>query len=425
MKIVLRIKNLLLYPGAYLYFVMQSHRNWMRSLFKADNIRFENTYNGQKILLLALYEKGELREDIEHLLEIVKKQDVYVICVNTLRLSEPEQYTEVMDCYIERYNYGRDFGSYKTGFLHLYKRQLHEKCPRLVILNDSLFYSKKNQAAFINDLFKTEVEALGATENHEIEHHLGSFCLSLAGSVIKNKSFIRYWRKYSNSDVRPVVIKRGEMGLSKVLRYCVSSQDNFTALYDLTRFTEYLNNNPGFMCEVTNMYRVPDMYRPSEFIDWHRPSLKNVVKRINSKYITSDPVLKHIDANIDLSINNEALYFVDSISSLKEFISTIAYGNIADLDEKIREEIKNDLLECFTIGSQIHQNAIILHKLGLPIIKLDGLFRGMFSVEDINNLSKQLDEHEKNNFRRLLNSKPFGGKVLYGWKRAAFYRGLI
>ena len=93
--------------------------------------------------------------------------------------------------------------------------------------------------------------------------------------------------------------------------------------------------------------------------------------------------------------------------------------------ERVHQELKNDLYECFSFGSQIHQNAILLHFLGMPIIKLDGLYRGMFSPADVENIANQLEEDEVVFFKRMLYSKPFGGNVLSGWKQAAFYRGLI
>jgi hypothetical protein len=293
-----------------------------------------------------------------------------------------------------------------------------------VILNDSLFYSKKNQAAFIDDLFKTDIEALGATENHEIEHHLGSFCLSLAGNIIRNNNFIRYWKKYSNSDVRPLVIKRGEMGLSKIMRRCVSSPDNFISLYDITWFSEYITNNP----EILNI--AFDLNRTSDLVDWKVPTLNDVVSILVDKYMFQNIGLAGKDGKalqIKSEIKADALvYFADNPELItKALQSSMNNFESKSVDKRVREEIRNNMIECFSLGSQIHQNGILLHHIGMPIIKLDALFRGMYSSEDIEKLAQQLESDEAIQFRRLLFSKPFGGAVLFGWKRAAFYRGLI
>ena len=118
-----KLKQVCLYRGACIYLRVLSLRNGLKSLSKETRVIWENSYESQKILLLALYEKGTLRSDIETLLAVAIRLDMYTVCVNTLKLDSPERYNGLIDCYVERYNFGRDFGSYKTGFLHLYKRQ--------------------------------------------------------------------------------------------------------------------------------------------------------------------------------------------------------------------------------------------------------------------------------------------------------------
>lgn len=420
MDIFSRIRNKLLYPGSYLFLSLKARLNWLKSLMKRQKIVFETPYKGQKILLLALYEKGLLRNDIKNLLETAKAQGAYTLCVNTLKLANPDEYKNLMDFYIERYNYGRDFGSYKAGFLQIYEQQWHDQCPRLLMLNDSLFYSKKKLDNFLATLFNTDIEALGATENHEIEHHLGSFCISIAGSVIRRDKFQTYWKKYTNSDIRPVVIKRGEMMLSKTLRRCVSSSDNFSALFDVSWFSNYLNENPKFLENIANFCRSSDL------VDWKRPTMKSALECLINKYIAIDPAFANIEANIDTNIGEAISYFVDSPSGLKKLVmSSVKEIDGSVIERRVYEEVKNNVLECFSSGSQIHQNGILLHQLGLPIIKLDGLFRGMFSTEDVEKLSQQLESDETPLFKRMMYSKPFGGDSLFGWKRAAFYHGLI
>ena len=76
-------------------------------------------------------------------------------------------------------------------------------------------------------------------------------------------------------------------------------------------------------------------------------------------------------------------------------------------------------------GSQIHQNNACFMLIGLPIIKLDGIYRGMFSEIDITNFQKLLKPEYFNELIEILYKKPFGGDVLLGWKQVAFFRGLI
>jgi len=416
MNVIARIKSLLLYPLAYSIVASQSVIARAKAFGKKPVTHFQKTYAGEKILLIALYEKGRLRPDILNLLKTAKVTGLYVVAVNTLKVLQPEDLQDLIDCYIERPNFGRDFGSYQTGFMHLFKQGWETKCPRLLMVNDSLFYSKENLAAFLQQTINTDIEVLGATENHEIEHHLGSFYISFHASVLQHIRFKNYWKRYANTDVRPKVIKRGEMKLSKTLRRCVSSPDQYQALFDLNWLAEYISNHEEFL------NRVSDFYRVSDFVDWKRPSLKAAAGRFMKKYLHIAPGLANIEANIEA----KTIYFVDNPKELIKTVETsVKESNLQNLPKRAYEEVKNDLMECFTGGSQIHQNGILLHHLGLPIIKLDALYRGMFSVADVEKLTDQLSSDEKQHFRKLMFSKPYGGNTLFGWKRSAFYRGLI
>lgn len=406
------ITSSIMHLVAYVIVSAQSFMMRIKVFGKSSKVHFEQSYQGQKILLLALHQKGRLRPDIENLFITAKQLGMYVLAINTLKVLDPNNLKEKIDCYIERPNFGRDFGSYKTGFLHLFKKGWEKQCPRLLILNDSLFYSKQNLASFLNQMMNTDIEVLGATENHEIEHHLGSFCISLQASILQHSRFKNYWKHYTNTDIRPKVIKYGEMKLSKTLRRCVSSADQFQACYDLNWLSNCLDNNKELLDRISYLYRTSDL------VPWKLPSLQAVSKRIYNKYLQIDYSLANIDSKL--------IYFIDSPKQLiKAFETNIKEINIQNLSQRVYEEIKNDIMECFTSGSQIHQNNILLHHLGMPIIKLDGLYRGMFSVADVVQLASQLSQNEKSSFQKLMFNRPFGGNTLFGWKGAAFYQGLI
>ena len=161
-----------------------------------ETVLFETEYAGQPILLLALYERGNLRQDIMGLLAAAKDAGLYVLAVNTLKVSDPDGFRDKVDCYIERVNYGRDFGSYKTGFLHLFAKGWQKSCPRLLMVNDSVFYTQERAPKFLDDMFSSPVQVLGATENYEIEYHLGSFCIAMANKVLNAPAFATFWRQY-------------------------------------------------------------------------------------------------------------------------------------------------------------------------------------------------------------------------------------
>ena len=412
-----------MYPAAYAYVSLQSLVNGAKSLGKKAVVRHAEPYAGQPVLLMALFEKGSLRQDIVALLQAAKNKGVYVICVNTLKIPSVNNYLHLIDCYIEKFNFGRDFGSYKVGFEYVYESGIAQECPRLLMLNDSVFYSEKNNASFLDEMYGSHIEALGGTENFEIEHHLGSFCIAFCGSILRNARFEKYWKGYRNTDVRPLVIKRGEMELSKVLKRCVSSPENFQALYDVTRASVFIKNNPAVLDGIATLAREnsnPDL--PSF-------TLGGVSKKVAAKFLHDSASLLKLDSygvEID-DVTQFNVRYAPTVHSYTTFIHSSLEGEceVDELKKVVSHEVVCAFLEFFKKGSQIHQNAIFLHHAGIPLIKMDGLYRGFFSTADVESIASSLSAAQSEGFRRLIYARPYGKDTLLGWKRAAFFRGLI
>lgn len=423
MKLVDQLKNRLMYPAAYTYVAWQSNLSKIRSWGKKDQVRFAQPYAGQKIMLMALYQKGRIRDDVVAAMSAARALGIYVIGVNTLKLGSPDDYREVMDCYVERYNFGRDFGSYKSGFNYMYSQGLAKKCPRLLMINDSLFFSSKHISSFLQDMFVSDVEVLGSTENFEIEHHLGSFCIAMSNSILNHKKLKNYWWNYKCSDIRPLVIKAGEMQLSKVLKGAVSHSENFRSLYDTAHVAKILKTDQVLLEGLL------DLSRNSDLVDWPRFSFAEAVKSFGADCLHSSATIIGMAVSLegsDLSVVDTR--YARSLSELEGYI----HNSISNLDtvgeglgRALRDVVIAHFVDCFSRGSQIHQSNTFLHKIGLPLIKLDGIYRGMFNSQDIEKVAGDLDASQQESFRRIMYSRPFGGNVLTGWKLAAFMRGLI
>lgn len=421
MNIVKRLQNAIYLRVTPAIVEFQSQRQRFRTLRQQPVVHHEKPYNGERVLLLALYQKGYLRPDLVRLLEEAKAQGLYVLAINTLKLKQPSEIADLVDCYIEKANFGRDFGSYKTGFLHLYARGWAESCPRLLMLNDSIYYSTRGLEKFIRDLMQDGVEVLGATENYDIEHHLGSFCISMSSDVLNSKKMKEYWRDYQLSDVRPKVIKRGEMELSKTLKSCVTRPSQFAALYSSDHFLNAVKNDP----DLQNLV-ITDSRTCSEII-WPRFDVEKVTRLLSGRTIARQyPPDKKVDVNIVAPIKelNEEVLITNREDLLRYLLRNVSQP-VDNFEEVFGETISAVASEVFMSGSQIHQNPAILLALGLPIIKLDGLYRGAFNVYDILRIQKKLKQSEASEVSRLLMDRPFGGKTLLGWKRAAFLRGML
>ena len=433
LKFIIRNLGLTSVPFIYIYLYLMSLINYFKSILKPDVIILNDSkIDNKSILLIALYEKTYLRKDVIRLLEASKRLGLYVIAVNTRNLSNKflEEYRHLLDVYISQYNYGRDFASYQKGFKYIFKNKLQCKASRILILNDSVYYDADRTPSFLYEMINTPVEVLGATENHEINYHLGSFAISFSKKITNNKKFINYWMSYSRSDIRPWVIKRGEMGLSKVASEIISNESEMKALYDASSVRNFLDQS------YENLVNFSNLYRHSELVDWPRLSCVGLVEEFLSyTKLNSDKLIKNNLVNLDENTTNSTIklarlgFNANDIHILSLDNINIYLNNINNKVNDIHDEFKK-----FTIsksvsnsrhGSQLHQNNACFVLMGLPIIKLDGIYRGMFSEFDISNFQKLLAPEYFTELINILYKKPFGGDVLVGWKRVAFYRGLI
>lgn len=417
------LHTLLLYPVARLIVHWKSAIRRIEVLGKMPKLHFQRPYAGQKIILLALYEKGTLRPDVLRLLKAAKSEGLYIVAVNTLTLSQLGELEQQIDCYIERPNFGRDFGSYKAGFLHVFSQGWHQACPRLLMMNDSVFFSASRLPKFLNELLSSDVEVLGATENFEIEHHLGSFCIAIANPVLKSVRFQNFWKFYMLSDIRTKVIKYGEIRLSIVLKKCVSGQGQFAALYSGARFFKEVQDNP----QLVDFYLANA--RTSDLVGWQRMEARSIEKFLDARFTSQrhsfhEEKVPALQLDASLATLDEK-FLVMSACELKTYL----LRHVRNADEEnstvVDGVIQSALVNIFISGSQIHQNACPLVHMGFALIKLDGLYRGMFSVYDVSRIVRLLDEEERREFQEIILTRPYGGDCLVGWKRAAFMVGLI
>lgn len=402
-------------------FSLSSNLKRLRSLGKPPRILVEKPYRGGSVLLIALYEKGRLRPDIERMVKIAKDKNFYVIGVNSAKLVDRQAIDSLFDVYIERFNFGRDFGSYKDGFQYIFSKGLQTSCTRLVMLNDSIFYVEGKVGAFLDSLNTSTIDVLGATENFEIEHHLGSFCISVSPRVLQDARFHLYWKQYRNSDIRPNVIKAGELKLSKTLRACAQSEDAFRALYNVSSLATYLNSNKEAVGEAFNLVR------KSRLVQWKTITPKALLQIIEDRHLVN--LGGHYTPKDLLNTDSKEYpaksLLLNSLSDVTRFLNE--YYNIDPHTAQTLCTVAayNSILETFVSGSQIHQNAALLLKLGSPLIKLDGVYRGMFDMFDLRNIEMSLEPRDIQELRTLLLSRPYGGDVLFGMSRMAFFRGLI
>lgn len=420
LKILKRARASLLYPMAVLILSAQNAFAYIKSLSQRPSVlKFQSPEIGQPILVVALWKYGPLREDIKKLFAAARRHGFFVLAVNTGKVQGDQEY-ENANYFAQIPNFGRDFASYKFAMQTVYKKGWHRTTSRLVLANDSIFYSEVGLDAFLAASVNTKFRALGATENFEIERHLGSFFVSFDPTILMQKRFIRFWKRYRRSNIRPSVIRRGELRLSKTLKKLMDPSE-FGALYDIGAVSEKFEQQDFAQADRFFSLAV----RSPGQLQWRKSMLPAVAEEWRNRY--SAQMLKlQSDSKLAISQLEELFLKAVSLEGLTVEIRRLSPNSSpAEVHQTVREIALESILLSTASGSQIHNSCLFFFDMGLPIVKLDLLYRGAASFSDIIKFQSLLSPEEYLQLRGLIFQRPFGGDTLTGWRQAAFYKGLI
>ena len=404
-------------PSALTILRILNLKQFLSTFWRSSEMYAGDARGSNKFVIFAIYEKGEIRRDIRNALEVLTELGYSVVLVNSRKLSAParESISKIVFNYIERPNYGRDFGSYKDGINWLCKSYAGEysEASRILFLNDSVFYSRKNLDVFFNSLMETQYSVFGATINYQKIPHIGSFCLSVDSSILMNREFLKFWKKYRKTDLRAHTIKFGELALSKLLARLSISDPPLNVLYSGHEIVRKLTENEELLRSVSDAAR--------------RSNRCFISARLNIRLelLREDELVKRFpnESLIEKNATQESYLFAGTFDDGFQSYKYGVIGNDKSLFESYKKFMVAFIGEEFEKESQIHQNATILPILGCPIIKLDLEFRGVTSAFDRITICNELDPEDAIEFSRIISSKPWGEICLSGWRLSAFQWG--
>lgn len=382
---------------------------------KKFNVLLEKEFSGGNIAIIALYEKAQLRPDIKKYLRMLKHKGIFIIAINTLKLSTQsiKENTSVFNVYIERDNSGRDFGSYKDAILYFYKMKMDESCTRLIICNDSVFYSKEGLSGFIDEMTNSDIPVMGVSENHDISHHMGSFYLSFSSEIFKHLQFKRFWFEYKKTNIRPDIIMNGEVKLSETLKSMVISKDDFLPLYSIDTVVKKRLKTLPETVDSLMLIRDGTYSTHSKIILFNLFISDQLVMDLFNEF-------KLKRSLCGINYNGEHLEFVSFLLFLKKISFTSPeLVNIHDALKRVCEMV-------FSQGSQVHLNNLIFKRAGMPIVKLDLFYRSAYSIYDTLRLINEFSsKQEQKELKFLLLRRKTGRCIYSGLDRHAFASGYI
>lgn len=154
--------------------------------------------------------------------------------VSNLPLSQAEEDALKPLChrYIQRPNFGYDFGGYRDGVLSLVEGL--SGMEQLILLNDSAWFPISDKTDWLDDVDKLEVNFGAAASNYGLprpepaafremvfdyrtDHqnfHYTSYALSFDRDIISHPDFVEFWQNFPLTNKKRRVVRRGEIGLT-------------------------------------------------------------------------------------------------------------------------------------------------------------------------------------------------------------------
>ena len=333
--------------------------------------------DGGAFCVFHLYQPRGLSANVVRAIAMLAELKVKVVAVSNvpLLLGDLETLRPHIHTYIQRRNFGRDFGGYRRGVLHVLGRHSPN---RLLLLNDSVFYAERGLRTFFTAL-RDAGPFVGASENHEIRHHIGSYAVSFGQQVISDPRFRLYWEDYRSTEIRPRVIRKGEAALSKLILDTMKIRPR--VIYSLQRLDAALHR-AGWRELAVSAAKMPRDYEG-----------KNPLRHVLFEALK--PMRDSVPISKAALLDRASLALPLPADELAE-----------DVGEQNRRELLRDLLGYVYRGSQIHWGSLLLTQyLEMPIIKLDLVLRSIYKIGELGNFAPFLSEDEFSEFHALVTSR--------------------
>lgn len=321
-----------------------------------------------------LFVKHRLPASTRRALEALRALDVSLVIVSNgpipaedLPLLEGLAHTIII-----RRNIGRDFGGYRAGVLHV----LDTCAPdRLLVINDSVFFAEKGLAAFFTALCSGG-DYVGAAENHEFGYHVGSYALGFGPRVFRHPEFRAFWQNFKLSELRPKVIKTGEIGLNRLVIGRIGAKPE--VVFSPRRLGLALNRL-SLVELIDTAARMPGSFP-------ERDALKTLRSTAESWFESAEDDGETVNGTRP----------VDAAAALAGASSDAVLGLVA---KGYRGKLERGLMDFVFRGSQIHWGALpFVQHLDCPLIKADLVLRGIYGVGELSGFSDLMPEAEYEEF---------------------------
>lgn len=124
--------------------------------------------------------------------------------------------------FVERPNFGYDFGGYRDGIRLLWHWSVSPDI--LIVLNDSVWFPIDQNETMLASMEASSAGFLGALRHVDLPEkdaeHAGiflSYFFLIKRSVLASDVFVNYWNNYVSTSNKYLTVRRGERGFSRTL----------------------------------------------------------------------------------------------------------------------------------------------------------------------------------------------------------------
>jgi lipopolysaccharide biosynthesis protein len=176
------------------------------------------------------YDKENIvRENVYHYLEQLALAGFNVVFISSSEAVSDADLKKLSKCcvrIINRENKGYDFYGWKTG---LEKYSQYTAHAGLLLANDSVLGPLFSVSDIIAKLENCDADIVGMTDSFHIYPHLQSYFLYCKKNVVLSKEFTGFFREVDVLELKAAIIRRYEVGFSRLLRH----RFRLSALYGL------------------------------------------------------------------------------------------------------------------------------------------------------------------------------------------------
>jgi hypothetical protein len=191
--------------------------------------------DGRRKAIYLIFPANGVQPSHIRTLRYLASKGLSVMVVSNLPLSRDDTSLICEHCnqYMERPNFGYDFGGYRDALLAI--SQDLSQLKQLVLMNDSVWFPLHEHTDWLDDVAALNVDFAGSvshfglnrvepsdfrdfTDTFEATHknfHYGSFALAIGPRILRDPAFIQFWQNLILTNNKSKTVKHGETGLTQ------------------------------------------------------------------------------------------------------------------------------------------------------------------------------------------------------------------